>query len=192
MSDFGYIFNEQHEEQFISFFNSERNFSSLNESTRIIVSVAFTADTKENYTERQYLKIQEFLASIGGFFKGILFLANFINYPNSFTSIINQIKDVEGKHALEVNKKICFRNKGSREIPRVEESAQDLASEIRLEGEKLSICNFLKRVLCCKFKEVTALKNNSLVCLDLQEMIRQRITVDLLVEKIKVLESASV
>ena len=191
LSDVGYIFSEQREEQYTSFYNFERNFSSLNETTKQVLSVEFFADTKENYIERQYLKIQEFLANMGGFFKGILFLANFVNYPNSFTSIINQIKVAENKHVSEVNNKIPFKNKVSRENPRINESEQEMAREIPPNEERLSICTFLKRVLCCKLKEITTLRNNSMVCLDLQEMIRQRITVNLLMEKVQALESAS-
>ena len=191
LSDVGYIFSEQQEEQFISFFNFERNFSSLNETTKQVMRVEFIADIKENYIERQYLKFQEFLASMGGFFKGILFLANFINYPNSFTSIVNQIEVVGSKHALEVNNRIPFKNKLKRENPRIGESVQEMACEIPPGGRKLSICTFLKRILCCKFTEITTLKNNSLVCLDIQEMIKQRISVNLLMDKIQVLESTT-
>ena len=74
---------------------------------------------KENYTEWQYLKVQEFLANIGGFFKGILFITNMANYFNSFTSVINQIAIIEGKHNEKVNKKIPFKNLCNIETPKV-------------------------------------------------------------------------
>lgn len=192
LSDVGYIFSEEQNENFISFDNYERNFSSVNTTTKQLLYMEFLANTIESYTERQYLKVQEFLANMGGFFKGILFVANLINYPNAYTSLVNQIANVESKHAQEIIQKIPFRIKKHDENPRVaEESAAEIASEIPKNVMNFSVWEFLKNILCCKWKQNANLKNNSLMCLDLQEMIRQKMLVCSLMEKVQVLETAS-
>ena len=191
LSDLGYIFSDQQEETFYSFLNYDRNYASFNETTRQIFSMKFDANTKENFTERQYLKIQEFLANIGGFFKGLLFITNFINYPNSFTSLVNQIAIVERKHVQESNTKIPFTIKNRAVNSRMEaDSVEEIAREVSLKVTHISFCGFLKNIFCCKFKENTKLKNTALLSLDIEEMIKQKVVLNTLVEKVQVLESA--
>ena len=178
LSDVGYIFSETREERFTSFNNYERNFLNINESTRQIVNMEFTADSKENYIERQYLKVQEFLANMGGFFKGILFLGKFLNYPNANISLIHTIAEIEGKHTKKLNNSS---SEGGQLPNNFMEVPSKTVTEIKKEkSEKIkliTVFGFLKNMLCCNFKENSKFKNNALKCLDLQEMIKQRILI---------------
>lgn len=176
ITDEGYIFSSLDEKTFVSIDNYERNFTDLNEITRTIAILEFQANTKETITERAYLKIQELMANMGGFIKGIMLISKIINTFNADISFINHVKEIEFNVARKNNLNVRFRrNENPVAIKKQsEESNVNIQPENNDELKLIGFCAFLWNYFKCKFKANSTLKQKALLCLELEEMIKQR------------------
>ena len=186
VTDEGYIFSSIQETAFVSIDNFERNYSDFKEKSRSVIILEFHANFKETYTERQYLKIQELMANMGGFLKGVMLICKVLNHFNSEVTLINHVKQIEYSVGKKNNQNIRFQTALNQSIKKTSiDSRINIQSDKKDELEIIGLCDFIKNLLTCKFKENFSLKQNALSCLDLAEMIKQREVVKELKQKLE-------
>ena len=185
-TDEGYIFSSTKEITFISVDNFERNYTDLKETSRTVITLSFNANIKETYTERQYLKVQELLASMGGFLKGVMLICNILNYFNSEVTLINHVKQIEYFVWKKKSQNIRFQTSLNQEVKKNSvDSRINIQSEHKNEISLISLCTFIKNMFTCNYKENSILRQNALSCLDLEMMIKQREIVRELTKKLE-------
>lgn len=176
ITDEGSIFSSVKEEKFTTIENYERNFVSFNKTSRRLASLSIGINVKENIIERQYLKVQELLANMGGFVKGITFICKVLNLGNGDVSLFNKVMELK-------------KNVKKRKIPIGKTESEIDISAINVKQEELnvsksySLWDFYKNILTCKFKQNTLMKNKALKYLDLVEMIKLKQKVKQIEEK---------
>ena len=186
VTDEGYIFSSIKETTFVSVDNFERNYTDLKEKSRSVMILSFNANIKETYTERQYLKIQELMANMGGFLKGIMMCCKILNHFNSEVTLINQIKQIEYSVGKKNNQNIRFQTSLNQSIKKSSvDSRINIQSENKDEICLIGLCDYLRNMLICKIKENTYLKQNALSCLDIEMMLKQREIVSELKQKLE-------
>ena len=186
VTDEGYIFSSIQETTFVSVDNFERNYTDLKEKSRSVMILSFNANIKETYTERQYLKIQELMANMGGFLKGIMMCCKILNHFNSEVTLINQIKQIEYSVGKKNKQNIRFQTSLNQTIKKSSvDSRINIQSENKDEICLIGLCDYLRNMLICKIKENTYLKQNALSCLDIEMMLKQREMVSELKQKLE-------
>ena len=152
VTDKGYIFSSIQESNFVSIDNFERNYTGFNEKSRELILLTFNLNTKETYIERQYLKIQELMANMGGFLKVVMFICKVLNHFNSEVTLINEVEQIEYIAAKKYNQIIQNQNYLSQPL---EKSSSDskvtIQSKHKVEAKSIGLCDFIKNMLTCKF-----------------------------------------
>ena len=160
----------------------DREVAEFSKSTRILSNVTFFTDTKEVFTERQYIKVQEVLANLGGFLKALLFLAETINNVNSKVSLFNSIYELNyklEKKGAEANIRFNIKHHS------VNNQSHTQLEQANVEKfEPINLSTYLKHLLCFRFKEISKIKEEALRCIDIDELLKARVNFKSLEKKV--------
>ena len=186
LTDDGYIFSSVKEELYYTINNNERNFSTMSNTARTVAKIRMAVNTKENLIKRSYLKAQELIANLGGFLKGIMFLSKLINFANSDVTLINEITEISRRKKLQTS--IPLRINVRAASTSRNNSVAPIKEDISVSPCKITFCEYLRNMICGKLNENMKLKQEAIKCLDMIELIRQRLKIEDIEEKLVNLE----
>ena len=183
ISDEGWILSSMREEQYTSIAESQRDFGSMNPTSRHLVKFFVDLNLMEVITERQYLKIQELLANLGGFVKAIVLMSTIINKANTDVHLINSINEMEvellKKRRSQLPVRIRFSNVNEKQA---DESNTEIRQTTVLQ-KKMKICGYIRNILCFKLKENTKRKMEAMKYIDLEQLLIMNEKITILEEK---------
>ena len=175
LTEDGFIFSSVREERYYTLQTDDRDFNIFNASTKLLSEVVFSMETKEVFIERQYIKIQEVIANLGGFFKVLMLIGKLLNNPNSEVSLFNSILELERN----------FEHKSKTDLIRFHLRPQNRVrenndSQINLEQiketiyEPIKLSTYLKHLFCLKFSEIAKIKERALSCIDIEDLLKTK------------------
>ena len=180
LSDEGLVFSSVIEQKFLSFEKEEANIFPKSPITKNVASIGFEAFTREGFIERQYIKVQELLANIAGFVKGLVAVCKLLNFLDSDVSFINQINEIKNNHKLN-RVKVNIIQSANISQEKIIQSSEKLAPRV-------TVLQYFKNLLCCKLKINSDMKSKALKALDLQDILNQKAKVEVVEKKLKLVQ----